>query len=96
MYEKLFEGSGVGNLPFGFDLRFSFPATKPKGAAHLRFVRGKKKDVDALIQETQVQSVGDDAPKDKNQIINWGAKAHILTDDWFFKMIEGELLKRFE
>jgi uncharacterized protein (TIGR04255 family) len=96
MYEKLFEETGVGNLPLGFDLRFSFPATKPKGAAHLRFVRGKKKDVDALIWETQVQSIGDDAPKDKDQIIDWGAGAHILTDDWFFKMIEGELLRRFE
>jgi len=96
MYEKLFEGTGVSKLPLGFDLRFSFPATKPKGAAHLRFVRGKKKDVDALIWETQVQSVSDDAPKHKDQIINWVVEAHKLTDDWFFKMIEGELLRRFE
>jgi len=96
MYEKLFEETGVGNSPLGFDLRFSYPATKPKGAVHLRFVRGKKKDVDALIWETQVQSVGDDTPKDKDQIIDWGAEAHMLTNNWFFKMIEGELLKRFE
>lgn len=96
MYEKLFEETGVDNLPLGFDLRFSFPATKPKGAAHLRFIRGKKRDVDTLIWETQVQLVGDDAPKDKDQIIDWGAEAHILTDDWFFWMIEGELLERFE
>ncbi|KUK55979.1 MAG: Uncharacterized protein XD79_0365 [Atribacteria bacterium 34_128] len=96
VYEKLFEGTEVSNLPLGFDLRFSFPATKPKGAAHLRFVRGKKKDVDALIWETQVQSVSDDALKHKDQIINWVVEAHKLTDDWFFKMIEGELLRRFE
>jgi len=96
MYQKLFEETGVDNSPLGFDLRFSFPATKPKGAAHLRFVRGKKKDADALIWETQVQLVGDDVPKDKDQITNWATEAHILTDDWFFKMIEGELLRRFE
>lgn len=96
MYEKLFEEAGVSSLPLGFDLRFSFPAITPKGAVHLRFVRGKRKDADALIWETQVQSVGDDAPKVKDQIITWVVDAHKLTDDWFFKMIEGELLRRFE
>ncbi len=59
VYEKLFDETGVGNLPLGFDLRFSYPSAKPKGAVHLRFIRGKRKDVDALIWETQVQSIGD-------------------------------------
>ena len=96
IYEKLFEETGVKNLPLGFDLRFSFPATKPKGAIHLRFVRGKRKNKDALIWETQVQSVGEHAPKTKEQIKVWVDDAHTLTDDWFFKMIEGELMRRFE
>ena len=96
VYEKLFEETGVSNLPLDFDLRFSFPSVKPKGAVHLRFVKGKKKDEDALIWETQVQSIGYDAPSHKNQIIDWIAEAHQLTDDWFFKMIDGELLRRFE
>jgi len=96
IYEKLFEETGVGNLPLGFDLRFSFPATKPKGAVHLRFVRGKRKNEDALIWETQVQSVGEYAPKTKEQIRTWVTDAHTLTDDWFFKMIEGKLMRRFE
>jgi len=96
IYKKLFEETEVSNLPLGFDLRFSFPAKKPKGAVHLRFVRGKRKNVDALIWETHVQSVGEDSPKTKDQISAWVIDAHILTDDWFFKMIEGELLRRFE
>ena len=96
IYEKLFKETGVKSLPLGFDLRFSFPATKPKGAIHLRFVRGKRKNVDALIWETQVQSVGDNTPKTKEQIRAWVIDAHTLTDDWFFKMIEGELMRRFE
>ncbi|MEG3066406.1 TIGR04255 family protein [Acetomicrobium sp.] len=96
VYEKLFEETGVSNLPLDFDLRFSFPSVKPKGAVHLRFVKGKKKDEDALIWETQVQSIDCDAPSHKNQIIDWVAEAHQLTDDWFFKMIDGELLRRFE
>ena len=95
-YEKLFKETGVEDLPLGFDLRFSFPATKPKGAIHLRFVRGKRKNKDALIWETQVQSVGEHSPKIKEQIKTWITDAHNLTDDWFFKMIEGELMRRFE
>ena len=96
VYEELFKDTGVKGLPLGFDLRFSFPAKKPKGAVHLRFVRGKRKNVDALIWETHVQSVGEDTPKTKDQISSWVIDAHTLTDDWFFKMIEGELLRRFE
>ena len=96
IYEKLFEETGVSNLPLGFDLRFSFSATKPKGAIHLRFFRGKMKNIDALIWETIVQSMDDDAPKNLEEIKKWVDEAHNLTDNWFFKMIEGELLRRFE
>ena len=78
------------------DLRFTFPSIKPKGAIHLRFVRGKRKGVDALIWETMVKSIGNDVPENKEGIINWVEVAHTLTDEWFFKMIEGELLRRFE
>ena len=63
---------------------------------HLRFVRGKKEDVHALIWETMVESLGDDSPQSKKDITFWVKKAHQLTDSWFFKMIEGELLRRFE
>lgn len=95
-YLKLFEGTGVKEQPLGFDLRASFVSTKPKGAVNLRFVRGKIKESDALIWETAVQSTSDDVPKNQDGIANWIKEAHDLTDDWFFKIIEGELLRRFE
>ena len=96
LHEKLFENTGVSKLPYRFDLRFSFPSTKPKGVVHLRFVRGKRRESDALIWESAVQSIGEDAPKLKEEIAIWVNESHDLTDDWFFKIIEGELLKRFE
>jgi len=96
IYEKLFEETGVGNLPLGFDLRFSFPVEKPKGAVHLRFFRGEIRNTDALIWETHVQSGGEDSPKTKDQIGRWVIDAHTLIDNWFSKMIEGELSRRFE
>ena len=95
--QKLFVGTGVNNVPSGFDLRFSFPSMQPEGTIHLRFVKGKKKDnIDALIWETQVQSIGDEVSNEKDWVIDWANQAHDLAIDWFFKMIEGELLRRFE
>ncbi len=96
VHEKLFKDTGVIKLPLGFDLRFSFQSSKPIGAVHLRFTRGKKDDNDVLIWETRVQAVQDDCPKVKEEIVEWIVKAHELADDWFFKIIEGELLQRFE
>lgn len=95
-YQKLFEGTGVNGSPLGFDLRFSFPAMNPKRAVHLRFARGKRKESDALIWETVVQSIAEDVPKAKEEIAIWIREAHSLADDWFFKLIEGELQRRFE
>jgi len=96
LYQKLFDDTGVEKLALGLDLRFSFSSTEPKGAINLRFVRGKKKESGALIWETMVQSSSEDAPKIENEIANWVKEAHNLTNDWFFKLIEGELLRRFE
>ena len=95
-YPKLFEGTGVKEQPLGFDLRASFVSIKPKGAVHLRFVRGKTKKSDALLWETIVQSTSEDVPKVQGEIVDWVKEAHDLTDDWSFKLIQGELLRRFE
>jgi uncharacterized protein (TIGR04255 family) len=96
IHEGLFRKTGVNKSPLGLDLRFSFLSKEPKGAIHLRFTRGKKEEVNALIWETMVESLGNEVPQTRDDIGVWVKKAHELTDDWFFKMIEGELLGRFE
>lgn len=96
LHSRLFEDTEVNKLPSSLDLRFSFPIANPAGTIHLRFLKGKKSNSDALIWETMVQSVERDAPKGKENIISWVKDAHGLTDDWFFKIIEGDLLRRFE
>ncbi len=96
LYQKLFEDTRVKKPPLDLDLRFAFASTEPKGAIRLRFVRGKKKESDVLIWETMVEAVSEDVPKVQNEIADWIQEAHNLTDDWFFKLIEGELLRRFE
>jgi len=96
VYDKLFGNTGVQDFPINLDLRFSFRLENPKGVAHLRFTRGKRKDADALVWETQVQSLGSYVPEGLEGIKKWVDESHALSRDWFFKMIEGELLERFK
>ena len=96
VYPKLFEDTGVASQPSSFDWRLSFPCKKPEGMIHLRFIRGKKENTDALIWETMVQSTNDELLPMPERVADWLNNAHILTDDWFFKLIEGELERRFE
>jgi uncharacterized protein (TIGR04255 family) len=94
--KEFFQDESVINLPVNIDSIFSFTSNKPRGIFHLRFVRGKKKNLDALIWETILQSIGDEVPNNKEKILQWAEEAHSLIEQWFFRMIEGELLRRFE
>ena len=96
LQEELFDVTRVGKLPSGFDLRFSFPSTEPNGIMQLRFARGKRKEVDALIWETALQLMGTDIPNTQGEIIAWVDEAHTLVHNWFFKVIEGKLERMFE
>lgn len=95
-YSKLFEGTKVKKTPSDMDLRLSFDSTDPKGRISLRFSSGKKKESDALILETIVAYTPKNAIVIESEMFDWIKKAHDLTDDWFFKLIDGELLRRFK
>lgn len=95
-YAELFGNTGVNSSPMAFDLKFTFPSTDPVGAAFLRFARGGVNDVEALVWETQVQSSESDVPGSQNALIQWVNKAHDLTHDWFYKMIDGDLMEKYK
>jgi len=94
--EDLFAGTGITLPPFDMDMKFSFFSTTPKGAMDIRIRRGKRLESDVLIWETIFKSKGEDAPKSEEEINVWVNDSHRLTDDWFFKLIQGDLLKEFE
>lgn len=96
LYQKLFDETEVKKFPINFNLNFSFISTNPVGKIDLKFVSGKVKGIDALIWETIFKSKTEVARYSQEQIANWIIDAHNLTDDWFFKLIEGELMRRFE
>lgn len=91
----LFEGSGVDPVPRQFLSDQAFKSTRPKGTVQLRIATGQRNDKYSLIWETIFLSVGDDLPDMDSGFDRWLADAHRLVDDWFFKMIDGELLRRF-
>ena len=94
--KEIFEKTNVGKWPVDLDCRFSFPLAKPKEAIHMRVLKGRIKTSDALLWETMVNLIGEDVPQEKGKIFDWVRSAHELTHKWFFKIIEGDLQRRFK
>jgi uncharacterized protein (TIGR04255 family) len=92
---NLFEGTGVENQPKNFNWQSSFHCERPKGLIHIRFATGKHRNSPAVVWETTVESNGETVPKMPKEFDKWIDAAHALTDDWFFKMIDGDLKRRF-
>ena len=95
LHAPLFEKTPVTPKPLEFDYRFSFNCIEPKGVIKLRLTRGKKRQLDALILEMIINSREDGIPELPSQLGTWLDDAHNVIEDWFFKLIEGELEKRF-
>ncbi|MBW2346993.1 MAG: TIGR04255 family protein [Deltaproteobacteria bacterium] len=93
--DNLFQDTGVENNASSFTWQSSFKCQKPKGRINIRFATGQKNNTPAVVWENIVESDGDDLPEMPKAFDGWIDAAHELTDDWFFKMIEGELERRF-
>lgn len=91
----LFEGTHVQSKPSGLTWQCSFRCEEPKGMVTVRFATGQRDGAPAVIWETTVESAGEDLPEMPTSFESWIDAAHEITDDWFFKMIEGELERRF-
>lgn len=92
---SLFE-TQVQKLPKGFDCRFSFNCTKPESIINLRLARGKSHNHEALIWETFITTSLANMPELPQGIETWLEGSHNILEEWFFKLIEGDLLRSFE
>jgi uncharacterized protein (TIGR04255 family) len=93
--QGLFEVPGINRVPSILNLHFAFPVTQPLGTIHLRLQRGKRGEEDALILETVFAAGPEEAPRSLPDIRDWLRGAHEITGFWFFKLISGDLLRRF-
>lgn len=94
--ETLFQDTGVESRPDRFSWQATFRCSKPAGRVNVSFATGQKEERPAILWETTVQSAGDDLPNMPDEFPAWIDAAHEITDDWFFKLIEGELERRFQ
>jgi uncharacterized protein (TIGR04255 family) len=92
---SLFGDSRVDDSTLAVGLTLEFPTSEPRGTIRLAFNQGRKSDKEALIWDTRVTSRGGDAPTEPLRIAEWLEKAHLITHDWFMRLIEGELLEKY-
>jgi len=92
---ELFAATDVEQKPSEFNWQASFQCQCPKGRVFVRFATGKRADEPVLMWETMVQSSDHDVPSMPGGFAAWIEAAHNITDDWFFKLIAGELERRF-
>ncbi len=93
--ESLFADTHVKRNPSAFNWQVSFIHDKPGGTVTLRFGTGQRDELPSLVWETLVESASDQLPALPQDFPKWLDEAHEITDDWFFKLIEGELERRF-
>lgn len=94
--EALFSDSKVSANPIGLNLQLAYISNEPKGIAHLKFAHGKKNKEDAVIWDTALVSTGEQVPNLPQNSIEWLEAAHSVTDNWFRKLTEGELMEKYK
>ena len=97
--DALFKESPVQPTPGTFRWDTSYTCSSPPGKIALVFSTGGRENKAAMIWETVLKSHGAEIPKMPDDFETWLDAAHKVTDDWFFKLIEGgsgELKKRFK
>lgn len=93
--ETLFDDDKVSKTPIGLNWQATYSLEDPKGVVQLKYATGKKAEANALIFELSVQTAGKDVPPMPSGFESWSEKAHEIIENWFFKLIEGELERRF-
>ena len=93
--DVLFSDVPVERNAKAFSTQSTFEVIDPAGEITVKFATGAHNNENAIIWETIFRSKGDQVPDMPNTFSDWVEKAHNLTDDWFFKLIEGDLDRRF-
>lgn len=93
--ESLFDDSNIANQPVSLNWQSAFRCNEPKGFFSLQMGLGQRDIQKAIVWDTSVQSVGGDLPSLPDGFAKWVDSAHKVTSDCFFKLIEGELERRF-
>jgi uncharacterized protein (TIGR04255 family) len=91
---SLFAAGAVESSAIGFDTRLTYRSSSPPGEAQIRIATGQRNGDPAVIWEISVQS-SDQVPAGLDSVGSWTNDAHEIVDDWFFKLVAGELLEKY-
>ncbi len=94
--ESLFKDNQVQTTPSHFSWHSAYACGDPKAMVTVRFATGQKEMKPALLWETMVHTKGPDVEAMPDEFAVWLDAAHTITDDWFFKLLEGDLERRFD
>lgn len=94
--ESLFENNNIEKTISHFNWQSAFNTKQPLGTVRIGFATGQKEGEPCLITEIAVQSTENNMVSMPDKFEEWLRTAHDITHDWFFKLIEGELERRFK
>lgn len=92
----LFETADEWRFPEIARLHLAYPLSKPKASGRLAFAFGGASDPSNLLLEISIDSAKNGVPDSVSGIMQWLDDAHRIVDKWFFGLVRGELLNRFE
>lgn len=93
--KSLFGDNQVEEKPIQFNWQTAFKCEKPLGIVAIQFGLGQKENMPAIIWDTSVQSAAADIPAIPTEFDKWISQSHEVASDWFFKLIEGDLERKF-
>ena len=85
----------IDSCPRQMSWQTTFVCKKPQGLCTLAFGLGTKNGKPALVWETVIQSSGAAESLNVADFPVWIDEAHVISHDWFFKLIDGPLVKEF-
>jgi len=94
--DVLFSGQPIERNPMHAALQLGFATSEPKGRIQLGVSTGHREDKPAVILDTAVASVGEEAEGARRDFESWLDSAHSLIHHWFFALIQGDLLEEFQ
>jgi len=92
----LFQDGRLEKMPTSLSWRTSLRCNKPEGMATLSFSTGTRAGKSALIWEQILHSKDDDIDVMPDEFESWIESAREVIDNWFWKLIEGDLKEEFK
>lgn len=91
-----FDEDITSDSPESMSLNISYRVPSKQAVSGITVALGATNDKPAVILEIVVRTLPNESPGNPGKILTWLDGAHDIIDKWFFALVRGELLKKFE